>query len=276
MILALVIVVAGAYYWYSETMDKVSIVGMEAPEEIGVLVLNQMEITLQNNETRPVEVSLQIENALVDENGTSIPIESVLWISEEGMWYDQEYPLKEITLKPGNNTIMVYIGSLKTGTYDVSARVSYKGMIVDEGIATVKVLPAELALDMETRKATVNNRDIYGVDISLLNVGIGRALGKSTKSTIQVFNEKNGELLYEERLSQEGHFSNWNISEWNIPGWTASPTVLIEIVQNGTSEEEYKPLDAVIKGKAGDIYRINVTTLWDEQVLHKEVIIPPA
>lgn len=274
--LILALVAAGAYYWYSATEGKVSIVGIDAPEEIGVLYLDRMNITLHNYKSEPADVNIEIENALIDANGTGIPLNSILWISDDGTQYDQSYPTKNVPLEPGNNTIRVYLGSMKSGTYDVSIRVSYKGRIVDEETIAVKVMPSELSLDVNTRKATLDDRDIYGVDISLLDVGMGRTVASSTRTTIQIFDEKNGELLYEEKVSQVGHISNWNISEWNISGWTESPSVVIEIARNESSEKDYLPLEAVIKGKPGDNYRINVTTLWEDQVLHKEVIIPPA
>lgn len=286
LVIPVVIIIMAAavgLYWYYADRDDVRIVGLDAPHRLGLQIPDQLSIIVQNNESVPVNVTIDVKNAFVGKNGTSLPTSRIIFTetpySGVGFDYSALVPLTgEITLMPGENTIGVFLGYVVAGNHSVEVSIYQNERLIDEGTVIIEVPLPELSLQLEYEKATTDNFDFYRVDGYLTNHEISRVLGPVTIS-VTVTNDKTGEVVSidtQSRYCEAVLMSGWDISHWNISNWEDSPMTLIELAHNDSSNVSYMPVTSVVKGKIGDRYRVDVTHTSKYQVLSAEIVIPPA
>ncbi len=286
LVIPVVIIIMAAavgMYWYYGDRDDVRIVDLDAPDRIGLSMPSQLSIIVQNNESVPVNVTIDAKNAFVGENGTSLSASRMIFTetsySGPGFGYSALVPLTgEITLMPGENTIGVFLGFKMAGNHSVEVRIYQNERLIDEGTVIVEVPLPVLSLQLEYEKATTDNFDFYRIDGYLTNHEISRVLGPVTTS-VTVTNDKTGEVVStdtQSRYHESVLMSGWDISHWNISNWEDSPMTLIELAHNDSSNVSYMPVTSVVKGKIGDQYRVNVTHTSKYQVVSAEIVIPPA
>lgn len=282
-VVIIIMATAVGMYWYYGDRDDVRIVDLDAPDRIGLSMPSQLSIIVQNNESVPVNVTIDAKNAFVGENGTSLSASRMIFTetsySGPGFGYSALVPLTgEITLMPGENTIGVFLGFKMAGNHSVEIRIYQNERLIDEGTVIVEVPLPVLSLQLEYEKATTDNFDFYRIDGYLTNHEISRVLGPVTTS-VTVTNDKTGEVVStdtQSRYHESVLMSGWDISHWNISNWEDSPMTLIELAHNDSSNVSYMPVTSVVKGKIGDQYRVNVTHTSKYQVVSAEIIIPPA
>jgi len=287
-VVVIIMAAAVGMYWYYADRDDVKIVDLNGPRKLGTHTPGHLSIILQNNESVPVNVNIDVKNAFVSSNGTSIPTSRLVmsknpYLSKNNYAdYIHDYvPLtEEITLLPGENTIGVFLGYVLAGNYSVEVKVYQNERLIDEGTIIVKVPLPELLLQLEYEKATTDNFDFYRIDGYITNEEMSRAGDVTTKVT--VINDKTGEVVSTDTYNnvvgfhQKVTISSWGISHLNISNWKESPITLIELAHNESSNVNYMPITSVVKGKIGDIYRVNVTSTSQDQVVSAEIVIPPA
>ena len=282
-VVIIIMATAMGMYWYYGDRDDVRIVDLDAPDRIGLSMPSQLSIIVQNNESVPVNVTIDAKNAFVGENGTSLSASRMIFTetsySGPGFGYSALVPLTgEITLMPGENTIGVFLGFKMAGNHSVEVRIYQNERLIDEGTVIVEVPLPVLSLQLKYEKATTDNFDFYRIDGYLTNHEISRVLGPVTTS-VTVTNDKTGEVVStdtQSRYHESVLMSGWDISHWNISNWEDSPMTLIELAHNDSSNVSYMPVTSVVKGKIGDQYRVNVTHTSKYQVVSAEIVIPPA
>ena len=282
-VVIIIMATAMGMYWYYGGRDDVRIVDLDAPDRIGLSMPSQLSIIVQNNESVPVNVTIDAKNAFVGENGTSLSASRMIFTetsySGPGFGYSALVPLTgEITLMPGENTIGVFLGFKMAGNHSVEVRIYQNERLIDEGTVIVEVPLPVLSLQLKYEKATTDNFDFYRIDGYLTNHEISRVLGPVTTS-VTVTNDKTGEVVStdtQSRYHESVLMSGWDISHWNISNWEDSPMTLIELAHNDSSNVSYMPVTSVVKGKIGDQYRVNVTHTSKYQVVSAEIVIPPA
>ena len=286
LVIPVVIIIMAAavgMYWYYADRDDVRIVDLDAPHRLGLQTPDQLSIIVQNNESVPINVTIDVKNAFVGKNGTSLPTSRIIFTetpySGVGFDYSALVPLTgEITLMPGENTIGVFLGYVVAGNHSVEVSIYQNERLIDEGTVIIEVPLPELSLQLEYEKATTDNFDFYRVDGYLTNHEISRVLGPVTIS-VTVTNDKTGEVVSidtQSRYCEAVLMSGWDISHWNISNWEDSPMTLIELAHNDSSNVSYMPVTSVVKGKIGDRYRVDVTHTSKYQVVSAEIVIPPA
>ena len=282
-VVVIIMIAAVGMYWYYGDRDDVRIVDLDAPDRLGLSTPGQLSIIVQNNESIPVNVTIDAKNAFVGENGTSLSVSRMIFAetpySGPGFGYSALVPLTgEITLMPGENTIGVFLGYVVAGNHSVEVSIYQNERLIDEGTVIIEVPLPELSLQLGYEKATTDNFDFYRVDGYLTNHEISRVLGPVTIS-VTVTNDKTGEVVSidtQSRYCEAVLMSGWDISHWNISNWEDSPMTLIELAYNDSSNVSYMPVTSVVKGKIGDRYRVDVTHTSKYQVVSAEIVIPPA
>jgi len=265
----LVLVLALGGVWYFGSGAAVKIVDMHA-SPFGAGDSGMLNITLQNNGFKHVDVWLEIENAFVDENGVSYST-SRLIISDNSKspWDEGSVTLqKPIKLNPGNNSFSVWLGYRLPGEYPVKVRVLENRRLLDEDTYHVNVPFPELHLKLENEIEHRNNSDVYKVYGYLINYGLSSANNVSTNLTVT--NEKTGEIVF---TSSES-YSVVGQDKSALRAWPGYPYAIVEIARDKLSGDSFKPIQNVIIGKDGDRFLLNVTSRWQDQVTSSELHIP--
>ena len=284
-VVIIIIAAAVGMYWYYGDRDDVKIVDLDAPHRLGLQTPDQLSIIVQNNESVPINVTIDVKNAFVGKNGTSLPTSRIIFTetpySGTGFDYSALVPLTgEITLMPGENTIGVFLGYVVAGNHSVEVSIYQNERLIDEGTVIIEVPLPELSLQLGYEKATTDNFDFYRIDGYLTNHELSSARHVTTKVTVT--NDKTGEIVstktYNLGVRSYGTtlITQWNMSHLNISNWKDSPMTLIEFAHNESSNVSYMPLTSVVKGKIGDAYRVNATSTGYDQVVSAEIVIPPA
>lgn len=285
-VVIIIIAAAVGMYWYYADRDDVRIGGLDAPQRLGLQTPNRLTVTLLNNESVPVNVNIDVKNAFVDKNGTSLPTSRTIIFKTPDLMNDLNYYQSKIslaenvTLMPGENTIGVFLGYMVAGNHSVEVRIYQNERLIDESTVIVEVPLPVLSLQLEYEKATTDNFDFYRIDGYLTNHELSSANHVITKVTVT--NDKTGEIVstktYNLGVRSYGTtlITQWNMSHLNISNWKDSPMTLIEFAHNESSNVSYMPLTSVVKGKIGDAYRVNVTSTGYDQVVSAEIVIPPA
>lgn len=289
LVIPVVIIIMAAavgMYWYYADRDDVRIVDLDAPDRLGLQTPNRLTVTLLNNESVPVNVNIDVKNAFIGKNGTSLPTSRTIIFKTPDLMNDLNYYqskislAEEITLMPGENIIGVFLGYVVAGNHSVEVSIYQNERLIDEGTVIIEVPLPELSLQLEYEKATTDNFDFYRVDGYLINHELSWARHVTTKVTVT--NDKTGEIVstktYNSGVGSYGTalITEWNISHLNISNWNDGPITLIELAHNESSNVSYMPLTSVVKGKIGDSYRVNVTSTGYDQVVSAEIVIPPA
>ncbi|ABE52123.1 hypothetical protein [Methanococcoides burtonii] len=273
LIIALVIFIlifAGIFLHKGEN-DDVSIAALNTPPAMGLDVVGQLEVVIQNNESHMVDISLDVKNAFVDDDGRSISTSRMMisGISGENQdKYDHNAISGKVPLSPGENRVLVLIGYEATGTYDVEVKLYQNEQVIDEKVTSIRVLPPKLSLELEYTEKRSDDVLIYMIEGYILNEGPGRAEDVDTTITIS-------DLESREVLSSENYqYDVGGNSKTSLRDWRDLPAAIIELSNTGVSDESYMPLKSVVKGKTGEAYLVTVEVNWNEQDISSELIIP--
>ena len=255
--------------WYYGSGDDVKIIDMHA-SPFGAGDSGMLNITLQNNGFKPVDVWLEIENAFVDENGVSYSTSRlIISNNSKSPWDEGSVSLqKPIKLVPGNNSVSVWLGYKLPGEYPVKVRVVENSRLLDEDTYLVNVPFPELHLKLENEIERRNTSDVYKVYGYLINYGLSSANKVGTNLTVT--NEKTGEIVF---TSSES-YSVGGQDKSALRAWPGYPYAVVEIAHDKPSGDSYKPIQNVIIGKDGDRFLLNVTSRWQNQVTSAELHIP--
>ncbi|MDP2844757.1 MAG: hypothetical protein Q8N79_01605, partial [Candidatus Methanoperedens sp.] len=147
IILMILISVVTLIWYASET--SVRIENLELPYqtgaeykgyEIGTLDTGFLYITLLNNASSDVNITLKIKNALEDEKGNSIPSYVLVYGSDREPYTINE-PIGEVNLKPGKNQLRTFFGYQVPGLKKIEVKVYQKGRLIDAKSVEIRVLP---------------------------------------------------------------------------------------------------------------------------------------
>jgi hypothetical protein len=255
--------------WYYGNGSDVKIADMYA-SPFGAGDPGKLNITLQNNGLKPVDVWLEIQNAFVDENGTSYST-SRLVISDNSTspWDERSVSLqKPIKLVPGNNSISVWLGYRLPGEYPVKVRVVQNSRLLDESTYLVNITSPELHLKLENELERRNTSDVYKVYSYLINYGLSSADKVSTNLTVT--NERTGKIVF----TSSEFYSVGGQDKSALRAWPGYPYAIVEIAHGKPSGDSYKPIPIVIVGQNGDSFLLNITSRWQDQVTSAELHIP--
>lgn len=255
--------------WYYGNGSDVKIADMYA-SPFGAGDPGKLNITLQNNGLKPVDVWLEIQNAFVDENGTSYST-SRLVISDNSTspWDERSVSLqKPIKLVPGNNSISVWLGYRLPGEYPVKVRVVQNSRLLDESTYLVNITSPELHLKLENELERRNTSDVYKVYSYLINYGLSSADKVSTNLTVT--NERTGKIVF----TSSEFYSVGGQDKSALRAWPGYPYAIVEIAHGKPSGDSYKPIPIVIVGQNGDRFLLNITSRWQDQVTSAELHIP--
>ncbi len=255
--------------WYYGNGSDVKIADMYA-SPFGAGDPGKLNITLQNNGLKPVDVWLEIQNAFVDENGTSYST-SRLVISDNSTspWDERSVSLqKPIKLVPGNNSISVWLGYRLPGEYPVKVRVVQNSRLLDESTYLVNITSPELHLKLENELERRNTSDVYKVYGYLINYGLSSADKVSTNLTVT--NERTGKIVF----TSSEFYSVGGQDKSALRAWPGYPYAIVEIAHGKPSGDSYKPIPIVIVGQNGDSFLLNITSRWQDQVTSAELHIP--
>lgn len=258
--------------WYGSGAD-VKIANMSAPHiELGQS--GQLDIVLQSNDSKAVDVWLEVENAFVDENGKSYST-SRLIISNNSTPGDEESVSleKPINLLPGNNSVSVWIGYALPGEYPVKVKIVESSRLLDEGTYLVKVSPPEtpenIYLKLEYEMESKNTSDIYGIYGYIINKEAGFAENVSTNLTVT--DERTGKIVFtSSELYDVGEYDKTPL--WTWPDY---PYAVIEIAHGKPLRESYMPVKNIVIGESEDRFKVNVTARWKDRLASTELLIPP-
>lgn len=266
-VFVLVLVLGGV--WYYGSGDDVKIVDMHA-SPFGAGDSGMLNITLQNNGFKHVDVWLEVENAFVDENGVSYSTPRlIISNNSKNPWDEGSVSLqKPINLIPGNNSFSVWLGYKLPGAYTVKVRVVENRRLLDEDTYLVNVPFPELHLKLESEIEQRNTSDVYKVYGYLINYGLSSANNVSTNLTVT--NEKTGEIVF----TSSEPYSVGGQDKTALRAWPGYPYAIVEIAHDKPSGDSFKPIQNVIIGKDGDRFLLNVTSRWQDQVTSSELHIP--
>jgi hypothetical protein len=285
------LLLAAGVYWYFWTLDDVSIVGVDAPDYIGIKTTGKLQVVLMNNESYPVDVSIDIENAFVDPDGISRSyFEGILVLQNpedpdkiQHKYFDTNGG--KITLQPGENFVELVIGYYIPDSYDLNVKVYQNHWLLDEVTTHVEVLETvipDLSIELDAEMIAIDEVEIYRVDAYISNNNTIRGNTPVVATNISIIDNATGTIVlsHEDSIRADAnstkHIINWNTSSWNISDWDTSPTVIIELSPNASSPYLYRPLETVVRGKMNESYRVNFTAVWEGQVMTKELVIPPS
>lgn len=266
---AFLIMALGVLWYYGSGAD-VRIVDMNA-SSVGVRESGKLDMVLQNNGSKPVDVWLEVDNAFVDRNGEARSTSRLIISNDSVNSWDVEFVSlqKPIHLLPGNNSVSVWLGYELPGKYPVNVKVIENSRLLDEGTYLVRIPFPEIHLKLEHEMESRNTSDIYRIYGYLINKGLGNAMDVSTNLTVT--DEKTGELVFtSSRTYDVGN--NDKVPLWSWPDY---PYAIVEIAHGEPSGESYMPVQNVVIGDSEDRFLINVTSTWQDQVVSTELLIPP-
>lgn len=267
-VVLLILVLVG--FWQYGSRADVKIVNVHA-SSFGAGDLGQLDIMLQNNGSKPVDVWLDIENAFVDENRVSYST-SRLIISNNSTspWDEGSISLqKPINLLPGNNSFRVWLGYKLPGEYPVKVRVVENSRLLDEETYPVNIPFPEIHLKLEYEMESKNTSDVYRIYGYLINKGLSAAMNVSTNLTVT--NERTGELV----LTSSELYDVGEKDKTPLWTWPDYPYAIVEIAHDKSSGKSYIPVQDVVIGSNEDRFKVNVTARWQSQVAFAELLIPP-
>jgi hypothetical protein len=258
--------------WYGNGAD-VNIVNMSVPPiELGRS--GQLDIVLQNNNSKPVDVWLEVENAFVDENGTSYSTSRLIISNNSTPGNEESVSLeKPVNLLPGNNSVSVWIGYALSGEYPVKVKVVESSRLLDEDICFVEVpapeTPENIYLKLEYEMESKNTSDIYRIYGYIINKESGFAKNVSTNLTVT--DERTGKIVFtSSELYDVGEYDKTPL--WTWPDY---PYAVIEIARGKPLRESYMPVKNIVIGGSEDRFKVNVTARWQDRAASTELLIPP-
>jgi hypothetical protein len=273
------LVLALGVLWLYENGPHVKIVSMNA-SPIGARESGQLDIVLQNNGSKPVDVWLEVENTFVDGDGVSHPASRMIISNYSGESYDESFSLqKPLHLLPGNSSVGIWIGYVLPGEYPINVKVVVNKRLLDEGTYLINIsppiIPENISLKLEYEKESINTSEIYRIYGYLINKGPGSASGLGSGSgsvftNFTVTDEKTGEEVF-----NSAEF--YDVGEYDktpLRAWPDYPYAVVEIANGEPSGKSYMPVKNVVRGKKGDSFRINVTSTWQNHTISAELVLP--
>ena len=286
VIVSIIILSATVLFWYLSP-PNVSIVGLEAPKELGIEELGNMNVMLQNNDLKDVNVTINVKNAFVDEKGNSLKTSQL--VTDENGTYKS---LDIVPLKPGRNNISVFLGYQVPGVQKVEVELYQHGKLADSSSIEINVPTAKINVYLRNYKGINGTDEIHTVYGDLGNSGKSYAHGVIVN--ISVINETTNKTVSTITRIYSLTANSYGIPEpmiaWRrsnstydpvtnamttIQTETYAPIVVIELAKDEPSTEKYIMSPIVIKGKIGDRYKVVVTARWMDQVVSSEIMIPP-
>lgn len=239
----------------------VKIVDLYRPDDFGINNFDRLQVILQNNESVPVNVGIEVKNAYVNE----------ITLPASGVKISGQELKEEIILPPGKNTVIAYLAYEGSGTQTVEIKVFQKRRLIDAASFNIEVPRSLISLQMDYEIETNENFDLYRVNGYLTKEGTDKAHDVVTKITIS--DDKTGEIISTNTDARRGLQPEQKTS---ISIWKGRPAAYIELARNQSSDETYMPILSVAKGKIGDRYRVNVAAIWKARIVYAEMVIPPA
>lgn len=277
-----VLLIAAIFAWYSNGAT-VNIVSLEFPPEenlpleVGTQETGNLYITLHNNASNDVNITLKVNNALEDEKGNSIPSYVLVYESNREIPPTINEPIGEVKLHPGRNELSLFFGYQVPGIKKIEVEVYQRGKLVDAKSVEIKVLPPEIGVSVQYTNESRSGYDIYKVFGNISNTGRGTARGievnisiidettkKIVSSTIKTYSLRSFESLYP-MIVWEGRDKQK----------TLGPIAVIELSSGAPSNEKYLPASTIARGKVGDKFRVVVIARWQDQISKAEMMIPP-
>ncbi len=266
------LILAFGILWYGSGAD-VKIANMSAPPiELGQS--GQLDIVLKSNDSKAVDVWIEVENAFVDENGKSYSTSRLIISNNSTPGNEESVSLeKPINLLPGNNSVSVWIGYALPGEYPVKVKVVESSRLLDEGTCLVEVplpeTPENICLKLEYEMESKNTSDIYRIYGYIVNKESGFAENVSTNLTVT--DERTGKIVFtSSELYDVGEYDKTPL--WTWPDY---PYAMIEIARGTPLRESYMPVKNVVIGEGEDHFKVNVTARWQDRVASTELLIPP-
>lgn len=297
-IIAVILLSGAVLFWYFSPSD-VSIVNVDAvPKELVIGQLGQLTVNLQNNASKDVNVTINVKNSFMDAKGVSL--KGVWIVSYENLSYISsntsnatDTSQKEILLKPGSNSITYMVGYEVPGSQKVEVEIYQYGKLVDSRTIEINVPTPKIAMNLWNYKSINGTNEIHSVYGDLQLTGKGRAPGVMVN--VSVINELTNATVstvtrgYSLNTQEHIPYSSQPLVVWetrksisdpvtgmqtNIFNQAFAPIVVIELSKGESSDEKYIMSPVVVKGKAGDKYKLVVTATWRDQVVSSEMRIP--
>lgn len=276
MIVGIILLVLASVtlFFYQAGKADVSILDIGVPSELGTRDSGYASVMLQNNASKDINVTLNVKNAIEDENGISLPTPIVLVdVNYEG---PSTFPRK-IKLKPGINKVNIFYGYQVPGKKIIEVEVSYRGKLIDTKSAEITVHPPVIGLSLQYTNESRSGYDIYKVFGSLSNTGKGSASG--VEVNISIMNETTNAIVSStiKRYSIRSFDFFYPMSVWEGKDKiqsTLGPIAVIELSSGAPSNEKYLLASTVAKGKVGDRYKVVVVARWQDQIKKVEMMIP--
>lgn len=272
LILTGIIILSAVLWWHYDSSVDVKITGINAPRTLGVDTIrtdsmNEIELVIQNNESKPVKITIETENAFVDEKGNSV--DTYIVFGYNGYTYSDYISTRdEITLEPGENRLAMLLGYQVTGKQEVHIKIVNNEVVLDEKSFTVDVMPPELSIELNYDVADDGQLEICKINACVLNSGLGRA--ENAEATLSIIDpETNDTVASETRYLTVPAYSKSPFSTWQD-----APAAIIELSSGKNSAEKYTPVQAVARGKNGDQYIVKLAVTWRGQVSEKQITVP--
>ncbi len=295
---AIVLLSAVVLFWYFTPSD-VSVVSIDAPKELLIGQLGYLTVNLQNNASKDVNVTISVKNSFVDSKGVSL--KGVWVVAYENLNYTSQEapnatdrPQKEVMLKPGSNSITYAVGYEVPGPQKVEVDIYQYGKLIDSSTIEINIPEPTITLNLWNYKGVNGTYEINNVYGSLQLAGKGSARGVVVNVSVinELTNATVSTVTRTYSLNSEAYvaYSYQPLVVWEYRNSTSDPVtgmetktfieniapiVVIELSKGEPSAEKYLMSPIVLKGKAGDRYKVVVTARWMDQVVSSEVRIPP-
>ncbi len=286
VIVTIIVLFSAVMFWYLST-PSVKIVSLEAPRELGMDELGNMNIILQNNALKDVNVTINVKNAFVDERGNSLQTSQLVTDKKNGSYR----PLDDVLLKPGRNNVTVFLGYQVPGLQKLEVELYQYGRLADSSSLEINVPTPKIKVELRNYKGTNGTEEIHTVYGYLENSVRSYAHGVIVNISVinEITNKTVSTITRIYSLSGNSYSTPEDMIVWEIHNsisdpltgaktvtdtQTYAPIVVIELSKGEPSAEKYLMSPIVVKGKIGDKYRVVATATWRDQVVTSEVRIP--
>lgn len=274
LVLTGIILVSAIVWWQYDSNVDVSITKINAPRTLGVDAIrtdhmNEIELIIQNNGSKPIEIELETENAFVNADGESVDTFIVFGRNSDGFHYSDYISTQDkIKLEPGENRLTLLLAYQVTGEQNVHIKVVNNEIVLDEKSFTVDVMPPELSVELDYDMIAEGELEVYNINSYVMNNGLGRA--ESVEANLSIIDPTTGKVIASEiRDIVVPAYSKSPFSTWKN-----SPDGVIELSSTENSDKSYMPAQAVVKGRIGKQYIVKLTATWQDQTVEKQIMVP--
>ncbi len=294
-IIAIVLLSLGVLFWYFNP-SNVSIASIDAPAELETGQLGSIRVSMQNNASHDVNVTINVKNSFVDGKGERL--KGVWVVAYENLSYISsnesevaDKPQKEVILKPGTNSMTFNVGYEVPGPQKVEVELYQYGKLIDYRAIEINVPSPKIAIQLWDHKGINGTNEVYAVYGDLKLTGKGRASGvvvditvinETTNTTVSTvsrtysinanqYEQHEPLVVWESRNSTSDPITGMRTTSFTQ---TFAPIVVIELSKGEPSAEKYIMSRIAVKGKAGERYKVVVTVRWWDQIVSSEIRIP--